>query len=373
MKPPATPRNLELDFFRGLALLIIFIGHSIGNPAANYMPRNFGFSDAAEIFVYCSGLASAYAFGALFSVEAFWKTTARILYRCWQIYWVHIALVFSVLALMVSGEEILGRLHSFADYRIFFDKTQAALPALMTLQWLPAYLDILPLYLLLLAGIPFVMLLRRLHRLLPFIAVIALYISVWTFGLDMQGVVPVEAGWYFNPFAWQLLFFTGYFIGMGWLTTPPLRQPLLIIVALTFVVASIPLSFAGIYASHKFLFEFRNEILTALHKHNLHILRYVHFFCLAYLTLSLLSLKPRLLQQAWARPVLMAGRQVLASFVAGIFIARFVTIAYEISSDDGFALTVAANLLGCALVILAAYVTDFFKKLAKQRPQKTPK
>ncbi|MES2906858.1 MAG: OpgC domain-containing protein [Pseudomonadota bacterium] len=373
MTSSVSARNIELDFFRGLALLIIFIGHSIGNPLANYMPRNFGFSDAAEIFVYCSGLASAWAFGPLFMSETFWKTTARILHRCWQIYWVHIALAFSVLALMVSGEETFGRLNSFDDYRLFFDKTQQALPALMTLQWLPAYLDILPLYLVLLAAIPLIMLLRRLHPLLPFLAVGALYIAVWSFDLHIQGKVPIEARWFFNPYAWQLLFFSGFFIGMGWVKVPPLRQPGLIFAATFFVLAAIPVCTADIYAHHSFWNDLRNMLVPGWHKHNLHILRYMHFLCLAYLTVSLLSLKPQLVEQPWAKPVSMAGRQVLASFVAGIFIARFVTIAYELVPDHHIIITLAANLMGCALVIGAAYVANYFKALAKQRSTITAK
>ena len=361
-------RNLSLDFFRGIALLIIFIGHSIGNPAANIMPRNFGFSDASEIFVFCSGLSSAYGFGPWFAREGFFKSTMRVLYRVWQIYWVHIALAFSVIALMVSGEELLGHVNSFDDYDVFFAKTQIALPSLMTLRWLPAYLDILPLYLFLLAGIPFVMLLRRLHWALPFVASIALYLCVWIFDLHMHQRVPVDARWFFNPFAWQLMFFSGYFVGMGWVKAPRLRQPVLLIFALFFVVAAIPFATRLIYMHSPLLLDMRSHVLTGLHKHNLHILRIVHFFCLAYVMMSLLSLKPDILRQGWAKPFCVTGQQVLGSFVAGIFIARAVTLAYEMWPQGAAVVTVVATVFGCAAVMCAAYVTAYFKRLTTQRP-----
>ncbi len=363
----SSPRNLTLDFFRGAALLIIFIGHSIGNPVANVMPRNFGFSDASEIFVFCSGLASAYGFGPLFARIGFFKSTARVAYRIWQIYWVHIGLAFSVMALMVSGEQLLGPVKSFDDYDVFFAKTQIALPSLMTLRWLPAYLDILPLYMCLLAGIPFMMLLRRLHWSLPFIASLALYLCVWIFDLHMHQRVPVNARWFFNPFAWQLMFFSGYFIGMGWVKTPRLRQPALLVLAVVFLVASLPLATRMIYMHSPFLLDLRAQVLTGWHKHNLHVLRITHFFALLYVMMSWLSLKPQLVQQCWAKPVCVTGQQVLGSFVAGIFIARGVTLAYEMWPEGSAVLTALATVLGCAAVMIAAYITAFFKDLSKRK------
>mgnify|MGYP006144332153 CR=1 FL=1 len=59
-------RDLRLDFFRGLALWFIFIDHVPSSSIGNLTFRNFGFSDATEIFVFCSGIASALAFGRVF-------------------------------------------------------------------------------------------------------------------------------------------------------------------------------------------------------------------------------------------------------------------------------------------------------------------
>ena len=64
-------RDIRLDFFRGLCLFIIFVAHMIGNPWADWIPAKFGFSDATEIFVFCSGMASAVAFGAAFRNHGF--------------------------------------------------------------------------------------------------------------------------------------------------------------------------------------------------------------------------------------------------------------------------------------------------------------
>jgi hypothetical protein len=44
-------RDHRIDFFRGLALIFIFWDHIPHNPLAELTVRNFGFSDAAEIFL----------------------------------------------------------------------------------------------------------------------------------------------------------------------------------------------------------------------------------------------------------------------------------------------------------------------------------
>ena len=62
-----TQRIESIDFWRGLALLIIFIDHVPGNPLASITPRNFGFSDSAEAFIFLSGLALAYAYWPKFA------------------------------------------------------------------------------------------------------------------------------------------------------------------------------------------------------------------------------------------------------------------------------------------------------------------
>ncbi|NNE52631.1 MAG: succinyl transferase OpgC, partial [Sulfitobacter sp.] len=59
-------RDLRLDFFRGIAMFIILIAHTPGNFLTSWIPARWGFSDATEIFVFCSGMASAIAFGGAF-------------------------------------------------------------------------------------------------------------------------------------------------------------------------------------------------------------------------------------------------------------------------------------------------------------------
>ena len=87
--PPAPVRivrDLRLDLFRGLALLLIFLDHIPSNVVSWVTVRNYGFSDATEIFIFISGYANAYVYGAVIRRRGLIDAAAWILNRAWQIY-----------------------------------------------------------------------------------------------------------------------------------------------------------------------------------------------------------------------------------------------------------------------------------------------
>src|ERR1700757_1317381 len=59
----AGQRELRLDLFRGLALWLIYIHHVSPDVLTWFTIRNYGFSDAAEIFVFISGYTAALVYG----------------------------------------------------------------------------------------------------------------------------------------------------------------------------------------------------------------------------------------------------------------------------------------------------------------------
>ena len=90
-------------------MFIIFVAHVPENTWTLWIPARFGFSDATEIFVFCSGMASAIAFGGTFARHGWWMGTARTLHRVWQVYWAHIGLFFLTVALLVLFNGSCGR------------------------------------------------------------------------------------------------------------------------------------------------------------------------------------------------------------------------------------------------------------------------
>jgi hypothetical protein len=96
MAPPpqaaTTERDLRLDLFRGLALWLIFLDHIPENVVSWFTIRNYGFSDATEIFIFISGYTAAFVYGKAMRDRGFILSSARILRRAWQIYVAHIFL-----------------------------------------------------------------------------------------------------------------------------------------------------------------------------------------------------------------------------------------------------------------------------------------
>src|ERR1700749_2867309 len=85
-------RDLRLDLFRGIALWLIFLDHIPSNIVNWITIRNYGFSDATEIFVFISGYTAAFVYGRAMRDRGFLVASARILRRAWQIYVAHIFL-----------------------------------------------------------------------------------------------------------------------------------------------------------------------------------------------------------------------------------------------------------------------------------------
>ena len=94
-------RDHRIDFFRGLALIFIFWDHIPHNPLAEFTVRNFGFSDAAEIFVFLAGYAAVLAYGKILAREGFLITCVKILRRDWVLYVVHIFLLALLMGIVI--------------------------------------------------------------------------------------------------------------------------------------------------------------------------------------------------------------------------------------------------------------------------------
>src|SRR5690349_25152872 len=93
-----TSRDLRLDVFRGLALWLIFLDHIPSNAVSWVTIRNYGFSDATEIFVFISGYTAAFVYGRAMRQHGFVIASARVLKRAWQIYIAHVFLLAIYLA-----------------------------------------------------------------------------------------------------------------------------------------------------------------------------------------------------------------------------------------------------------------------------------
>src|SRR5262249_60386048 len=78
-------RDLRLDACRGLALWFIFIDHVPGNSLGWLTPRNFGFSDMSEVFVFVSGYTCMVAYGGGLPKQGWLTLAPRALRRAAEI------------------------------------------------------------------------------------------------------------------------------------------------------------------------------------------------------------------------------------------------------------------------------------------------
>ena len=248
----AGARDPRLDAWRGIAMLIIYIAHIQWNDWSDYIPARYGPSDAAEMFVLCSGYAAGIAFGGTFAAAGFWIGTGRILLRCWQIYWAHLGLFFTLVAVTAAMTALLageGRdYYGGLNLGPFLDDPAGLMLGLFTLTYVPNYFDILPMYMVILLLTPVVVALQRLSTGAAAAFCLLLYAAAWA-GLDLSAEPWSDRTWYFNPFAWQILFFTGFSLQRRWLRPPPARRPLLL-AALAFVLLMVPLSRWQIYEAY---------------------------------------------------------------------------------------------------------------------------
>lgn len=378
-KPMKRPRDERLDVFRGLTMLIIFVAHLPQNSWNAFIPARFGFSSGAELFVFCSGFASALAFGSVFVRRGLALGTARIAYRIWQVYWAQLGLVLAVIGLAGLLDRAFGLAELARQFGPLIVDPEGALLGLVTLTWQPDYLDILPMYLVILALVPVMMALRRLHPALPFALSGLLYALVWTSGLNLPGNPWNGAGWFLNPFAWQLIFFIGFFLGMGWLPAPRLRERGLMLACALVVILAVPLSFWGILEHWPAAQALRDLLLPASEKSDLHLLRLLHFLALAYLVLSLIEPLRDRLDKGPGHLLVLIGRQSLAAFLASILLARLAGSLADMAGRSEPVIA-ALNLAGFALILAVAVVVGWFKRApwsgpvprAEAKPQGEP-
>src|SRR3546814_11821904 len=84
--PAPKVRDLRLDFFRGVSLIFIFLNHIPDNVVSWISNRNYGFSDATEVFVFISGYSVFLAYSGAMQKQGFVVGMARLWKRVWQIY-----------------------------------------------------------------------------------------------------------------------------------------------------------------------------------------------------------------------------------------------------------------------------------------------
>ncbi len=309
----------DIDFWRGAVLVAILADHIPGNLLESITPRNFGLSDSSEAFVFISGLSVGMVYAPRARDRGFAAVARGCLQRALKLYGVHIGLTLSALvifacAFWMSGVEDLIEAHGRS---YVFDSPVAGLAGLAVLTHQLGYFNILPLYIVLMLWAPLALALAMRDVRLALATSVAVYAASRVFGLRPPNW-PEPGAWFFNPFAWQLIFTIGLVSAIVWRKEAPRAAPGPIVVSLV-VTALAALVATGAGGAAPGLREAAFSRLD-LGKQDLGLARLAHFAALAYLIAVAPQMK-RLVDSLAGRSVQRLGRNGLATFAAGCVIS----------------------------------------------------
>jgi hypothetical protein len=212
-------REISLDTWRGLMLVVMAVVHLGGVPAA-LVGEMLGFASAAEGFVLLSGVMCGLVYGRYGNTDL-----RKMRARCWQrartIYAYHLGTLAVLLTVVATLSILSGDIAHYyrkTDIALFADAPLRGLVAVATLALQPTHFDILALYVVYMALAPIMLAaFARGRAALIFGASFALWIAA-QFGLGawLAGALPVGGDLRLGDFdlvAWQILFVTGGYFG----------------------------------------------------------------------------------------------------------------------------------------------------------------
>ncbi|WP_315784834.1 OpgC domain-containing protein [Bradyrhizobium sp. SZCCHNPS1003] len=322
--PAVGERELRLDLFRGLALWLIFIDHLPPNLLTWFTLRNYGFSDATEIFIFISGYTAAFVYGRAMQDAGFIVATARILRRVWQIYVAHVFL-FTIFLAEISYVATSFENPLYTEemgIMDFLKQPDVTIVQALILRFRPVNMDVLPLYIVLMLFLPLILWLMRWRPDVTLGLSVILYAVTWE--LDLYLTAYPNGFWAFNPFAWQLLFVFGAWCALGGARRMSriINSPITLGLCVAYLVAAFCVTLTWYIPQLGHLMPRRIEQwMYPIDKTDLDVLRFAHFLALAALTVHYLRKDWPLLKSPWLRPLIVCGQHSLEIFCLGVFLA----------------------------------------------------
>jgi hypothetical protein len=368
-----TERELRLDLFRGLALWLIFIDHLPPNILTWFTIRNYGFSDATEIFIFISGYTAAFVYGRAMFERGFIVATARILKRVWQIYVAHVFL-FTIFLAEISYVATHFENPLYAEEMGILDflkQPDVTIVQALLLKFRPVNMDVLPLYIVLMLFLPLILWLMERKPDVTLGLSVLLYALTWQF--DWYLSAYPNGFWAFNPFAWQLLFVFGAWCALGGARRMSriLSSPVTMWICLVYLLAAFWVTLTWhIPQIHHLMPRRIEQWMYPITKTDLDVLRFAHFLALAAITVRFLPKDWPGLKSPWLRPLILCGQHSLEIFCLGVFLAfagHFVLA--EVSGGAGTHFVISIS--GIVIMSAAAWLFSWYKQVAEKGPSRT--
>jgi hypothetical protein len=356
-------RDLRIDACRGIALWWIFLDHVPNNIGSWLTLQNYGFGDAAEIFMFVSGVTCALAYGKAWRCEGWTAVIRRTLRRGWDIYvaFLVLTLACAILVHLAGG----GRLADDSNTRVLLDHPGATLAHAVILQYRPVNTDVLPIFVLLhLLFAPLLWLLLRWPN-VTLGASLALYALVHV----LRWTVPAwpNGHWAFNPLAWQLL----VVLGAWWMLEEKRVRPWVtsrtaLGLAVLYLLFSLVIALSWRIKPLEALIPQALAKLHPLDKSNLDPLRLLHFLALAVLAAWFVPRNWRGLTTPVMRGAICCGRNSLPIFCLGVLLA-FASHMALFTISDGLAMQIAVSLVGIAAMIATSTLLNLISIKPRQQ------
>lgn len=369
---PEKGRDLRLDLFRGIANWAIYLDHIPDNIVNWITTRNYGFSDAADLFVFISGYTASFVYARMMLKRGFIVGATRLTKRVWQLYVAHIILFviyiasISYLALRFGDSEIINEFNVAG----LVDNATETLRQGLFLKFKPVNLDVLPLYIVLMGLFPPVLwfMLRQ-----PNWTMLA-SLALWLVSRHMGWNLPAyPAGtWYFNPFAWQVLFVFGSWCAMGGARANMhiINSRYTLWFCVAYLIFALIMTMAGRFPDFGAMFpDWLYSAFNPNDKTNLAPYRFLHFVVITVLVIRFVPKDWSALEWKVFDPLIVCGQQSLAVFCVGVFLSFVGHFELSMSSGSLFA-QIFVSISGIAIMTIVAYYISWSKR--QDKPIKPP-
>jgi hypothetical protein len=362
-------RDVRLALFLGIANWFIFLDH-IPNNVVNWITiRNYGFSGAAELFIFISGYSAAIVYAKMMLERGFVVAATRIFKRVWQLYVAYVVL-FAIYTVTIADAAA-----RYAAPDIIYEFNVAGLvdhPIRtvahgLLLQSRALNLDVLPLYVALMASfLPVLWMMLRKPG-LTMAGSLALYLAARRFDWNLPSFP--DGDWYFNPFCWQLLFVSGAWLALGGAkrVRTILKTPTAAYLGIAYLALALVMTMAGRFPAFGNMFPtWLFDAFNPNDKTNLAPYRVLHFVVMASIVTRFVSKDWRGLEWPIFKPIITCGQQSLAVFCVGVFLS-FVGHLALITGSGSLMAQLFVSAAGVAIMTLVAYYISWSKQQDEPR------
>jgi hypothetical protein len=354
----------RIDFTRGLANWFIFLDHIPHNAVSLLTLRNFGFSGAADLFVFVAGYAAALLYQRMARERGLLVTGTRIFRRVGQLYAAYVVLFVIYIDVIGNVAAQYAATDIIDEYNIIglVDQPTQTLMHGLLLQARPLNLDTLQLFIALMTFFPLILWAMMRRPNLALAGSTLLYAAARYFGWSFAAFP--SGTWYFNPYCWQLLFVLGAWFalnGTGLMRSIP-HLPLLVAVAAAYLLFALVVTVAGHFVD---LGRMMPDVLLGTFmpndKDNLALFRIVHFLALALVFTTLVPRDWSPLRWTVLQPVIKCGEEWLSAFCAGVFLS-FAGHLVLLTTPNSLAMQVLVSAAGMSIMTGIAYYISWSKR-----------